>query len=237
MRAVKVYGPLAERLGQRVFRADVASPAEAIRFLCANFLGLEQWLIDTTNDGIGFRVTVGKTKVGEEDFGMFCNPDATISITPVLTGAGGGSTGMILAGVGLVAFSILTAGAGAGFLGLGAGLTGTAGTAGVGGIVGLGGAFGTAATGFVLGSAASTAFGFIGASLILSGTASLLTPTASLINPAAGIKASRDAARLQSYNFSGIQNTSIQGTPIPLVYGKIYTGSITLSASIATTEL
>jgi predicted phage tail protein len=92
----------------------------------------------------------------------------------------------------------------------------------------VGGAFATAA---------GTAFSAVGASLILSGTASLLTPSASLTNPAAGIRASRNAAALQSYNFTGIQNTSIQGTPIPLVYGKIYTGSITISAGIATTEI
>jgi len=218
MRAVKVYGQLAERLGQRVFRADVSSPAEAVRFLCANFLGLEQWLIDTTNDGIGFRVTVGRTKVGEEDFGMFCNPDATISITPVLTGAGGSATSQILVGVGLIAASFLLPGAG--LFGAGAGVFGAV----------------TGTTATVL-TAVGTAASAIGASLILSGTASLLTPTASLTNPAAAISASRDAPRLQSYNFSGIQNTSVQGTPIPLVYGKIYTGSITLSASIVTTEL
>jgi len=215
MRAVKVYGQLAEHLGQRVFRADVSSPAEAIRFLCANFRGLEQWLIDTANDGIGFRVAVGRTKVGEEDFGMFCNPDATISITPVLTGAGGGrglGITQILTGVGLVLLAAINP--------FGAAAIGT---------------FGLTAP--IAVTTLLPAVGAIGASMILSGTASLLTPTASLTNPAPAISASRDAPRLQSYNFSGIQNTSVQGTPIPLVYGKIYTGSITLSASIVTTEL
>jgi predicted phage tail protein len=219
MRAVKVYGQLAERLGQRVFQAEVASPAEAVRFLCANFLGLEQWLIDTAQDGIGFRVMVGKTMIGEEDFAMSCSDDRTISITPVLAGAGGG-TGSILAGVGLVALSFVSFGAGA-FAGVGA----------AGGLFG-----GAAAAGAALPIASNFLFA-IGASMALSGTASLLTPSASLSNPAAGISASRDAARLQSYNFSGIQNTSVQGTPIPLVYGKMYTGSIVISAGISTTEI
>jgi len=217
MRAVKVYGQLAERLGQRVFRADVASPAEAIRFLCVNFPGLEQWLIDSEQDGVGYRVKVSKTDIGYDDMGMSCNPDATISITPVLAGAGGG-TGQILAGVGLIAASFLFPGAG--IFGAGAGVFGSV----------------TGTTAAVL-TATGTAFSAIGASLVLSGTASLLTPSASLTNPAAGIRASRNAAALQSYNFTGIQNTSIQGTPIPLVYGKIYTGSITISAGIATTEI
>lgn len=244
MRLVKVYGQLAQRLGQRVFKADVASPAEAVRFLCVNFPGLDQWLIDSEQDGIGYRVKVSKTSVGEEDFGMFCNPDATISITPVLSGAGGGA-GMILAGVGLVAFSILTAGAGAGFLGLGAGLTGTAGTAGVGGVVGLGGAFGTAATGFVLGTAASTAFGVIGASLILGGVAQMITPSAPAIGNLGtggalgglgGKSPLNDPRALQSYNFNGIQNTSTQGVPVPLVYGEVFVGSVTISAGVFNTS-
>jgi len=129
MRLVKVYGQLAKRLGQRVFRADVASPAEAVRFLCANFPGLDQWLIDSDQDGIGYRVKVSKTTVGEEDFGMSCNPDATISITPVLAGAGGG-TGKVLAGIGLVAAAIVLGPAAGGFLGLGAGLGGLLGLMG-----------------------------------------------------------------------------------------------------------
>jgi len=217
MRAVKVYGQLAKRLGQRVFRADVASPAEAVRFLCVNFPGLDQWLIDSGQDGISYRVMVGKTKVGEEDFGMSCNDEATISITPVLTGAGGGA-GQILAGVGLVAAAILLAPIGGGFLGLGAGA----------------GTFGAAGAGFTLGAAASTAIGSIGAAMIFGGVAQLISPTATN-NPA--LNASRDPRQLKSYNFSGIQNTSVQGTPLPLVYGKMYVGSIVISAGINTTDV
>jgi len=217
MRAVKVYGQLAKRLGQRVFRADVASPAEAVRFLCVNFPGLDQWLIDSGQDGISYRVMVGKTKVGEEDFGMSCNDEATISITPVLTGAGG--AGQILAGVGLVAAAILLAPVGGGFLGLGAGLAHAAGKA--------------VATGFVS-AGISTAIGSIGAAMIFGGVAQLISPTATN-NPA--LNASRDPRQLKSYNFSGIQNTSVQGTPLPLVYGKMYVGSIVISAGINTTDV
>lgn len=212
MRAVKVYGQLAERLGQRVFRADVASPAEAIRFLCANFRGLDQWLIDSDKDGIGFRVMVGKTKVGEEDFAMSCSDDRTISITPVLAGAGGG-TGGILAGIGLVAAAVLLGPLGGGFLGLGAGAF-TSGAAGTAAVV-------------------STAIGSVGAAMVFGGVASLLTPNATGIATQIG----RDSRRLQSFNFSGIQNTSIQGTPIPLVYGRMFTGSVVISAGISVASI
>lgn len=216
MRAVKVYGRLAEHLKQRVFHAEVASPAEAVRFLCANFPGLDQWLVDSSQDGIGYRVMVGKTKVGEEDLGMFCNDQATISITPVLTGAGG-NTGTILAGIGLVAAAIILAPAGGGFLGLGAGLKASV-TSGL-------------ATGFIS-SSVSTAIGSIGAAMILGGVSQLISPTAT---PAT--TAQRDPRQLKSFNFSGIQNTSVQGVPLPLVYGKMYVGSIVISAGINTTDI
>jgi len=225
MRAVKVYGQLAKRVGQNVFRVDVASPAEAVRFLCANFPGLDEWLIDSAQDGVGYRVMVGRTKIGNEDFVMSCNDEATISITPVLCGAGGGG-GQVALGIGLIAFSILTAGAGAGFLGLGAGLTGTAATGPV--------AAGFAVqSGFVLGSFASSAIGAIGASLALTGVAQMISPTPTDMSRGAG----GDPRRLQSFNFSGIQNTSQQGTPINLVYGRMVVGSTTLSAGVFNTNM
>lgn len=211
MRAVKVYGKLAERLGQRVFRADVASPAEAVRFLCANFPGLDQWLIDSAQDGIGYRVAVGKTTVGEMDFSMSCSDERTISITPVLVGAGG-DFGTILAGIALVALSFVSLGVGTAF-------------AGVAGSTILGG---TAAAGI-----GSTILFGLGTSLLIGGVAGLLTPKPN-VN---GIGAGRDPRQLQSFNFSGIQNTSVQGTPIPLVYGKMYVGSLTISAGISTTDI
>ena len=211
MRAVKVYGKLAERIGQRVFRADVASPAEAVRFLCANYPGLDQWLIDSAQDGIGYRVTVGKTVIGELDFGMSCDDDRTISITPVLAGAGG-DFGTILAGVALVALSFVSFGAGTAF-------------AGVAGSTILGG---TAAAGI-----GSTILFGLGASLLIGGVAGLLTPKPNV----GGIGAGRDPRQLQSFNFSGIQNTSVQGTPLPLVYGRMFVGSLTISAGLSTTDI
>ena len=156
MRAVKVYGQLAKRVGQNVFRVEVASPAEAVRFLCANFPGLDEWLVDSAKDGIGYRVMVGRTKVGEEDFLMSCNDEATISITPVLCGAGGDGGTNIALGIGLIAVSFLFPGAG---LFAGFSQAGAAGT--------------FAGTMTAVGNAVSA----IGASLALTGVAQMISPT------------------------------------------------------------
>jgi len=220
MRAVKVYGQLAKRVGQNVFRAEVASPAEAVRFLCANFPGLDEWLVDSAKDGIGYRVMVGRTKVGEEDFVMSCNDEATISITPVLCGAGGGG-GQVAAGIGLVALAFLIGPAAGGFLGIGAGLGGA------------GGAGAALSMGLVSATAAN-AIGFIGLSMAIGGVAQMISPTTQPLGNGLSTttSAASDPRRLQSFNFSGVQNTSTQGTPINIVYGKMLVGSTTLSAGI-----
>jgi predicted phage tail protein len=144
---------------------------------------------------------------------MFCNPDATISITPVLTGAGGG-VGKTIAGVALIA--------GALFLGP---------SAAIGGAGFLGATFGAG----VIGGVAATAIGSVGAALVLGGVAQMITPKPPTLG-LGGPSPLNDPRALQSYNFNGIQNTSTQGTPINVVYGKTIVGSVTLSAGITNTS-
>lgn len=78
--------------------------------------------------------------------------------------------------------------------------------------------FGTALKGLVFG---------IGTSLALGGVAQLLTPTPTL---SLGSDSPNDPRK--SYSFSGIQNTSRQGTPVPIVYGEMLVGSVVVSAGI-----
>ena len=40
-----------------------------------------------------------------------------------------------------------------------------------------------------------------------------------------------------SFSFNGIQNTSRAGTPIPIVYGEIFTGSVVISAAVDTNQV
>ena len=230
MKVVKVYGALRKKLGQCRFEFDVETPAQAIKALCVNFRGLEKYLLDSERDGVSYRVTIGREKVTQESAGYLVLPwseKEVFSITPVLAGAGGG-TGQILAGVGLVAFAILTAGAGTGFLGLGAGLTGTAATGPL--------AAGFAVqSGFVLGSAASVAIGSIGAALLIGGISQALSPSA--VNSNSIMERGREAAKLESFTFSGIVNTAKQGLPVPIVYGRAYVGSAVLSSGLDVDQL
>lgn len=75
---------------------------------------------------------------------------------------------------------------------------------------------------------APIAFG-IGASLVLGGIAGLLTP-----NP---LTSKKEKDPKESYSFSGIQNSSRSGLPIPVIYGETVVGSITISAGIFTEKV
>jgi len=71
----------------------------------------------------------------------------------------------------------------------------------------------------------------IGATLVLSGVSDMLFPLPELPE----FKSDQDPQL--SFNFGGIQNTSRAGTPVPIVYGEILTGSVVVSAAIDTNQV
>ena len=151
MKVVKVYGALRELLGKTRFEFVADTPAQAMRALLVNFPELQQWLIDSEKNGVADRVTVGKQKIHNDDVsGLFCpwSEREVFSIAPVMMGAGG-STTQILLGVAIVGLSF------------GIGAIASAGVA-LGGLAGIG--------------TIGTAFVGMGASLILGGVAQMLSP-------------------------------------------------------------
>ena len=100
---------------------------------------------------------------------------------------------------------------------------------------GVGGLFATpmsfGAGGFAAaGLGAKAAFG-IGAGLLLSGVSGMLFPI-----PDQQQFASEEDPRI-SFSFGGVQNTSRAGTPVPIVYGEIITGSVVISAAVDTNQV
>ena len=192
MKVVKVYGALRKRLGQCRFEFDVATPAQAIKALCVNFPGLEKWLIDSEKDGVGYRVAVSKEKATEQDVSSLLMPFSdkeVFSITPVVAGAGRG-TGQILAGVALVALTLVPGG-------------------------------------LPIAGTLATKIGLLGGSLILSGIATAISP-----QPDMGLERGREAAKLESFVFNNVVNTSKQGLPVPIAYGRLFVGSAVLSSGL-----
>lgn len=216
MKVVKVYGALRKFLGQCRFEFEADTPAQALKALCVNFPGLDKWLVDSEQDGVGYRVAVGKEKVSNDDPSALVLPWSereVFSITPVIAGAG--SAGKILAGIGLIALSFAFPGAGifgtTSFFGAAAATAGTAGTL----------------------TAIGTSISLIGASLTLSGVAQLISPMPSF----SGLERGKEAARLESFSFSGITNTTQQGLPVPICYGRCYIGSSVISSGLDVDQL
>ena len=193
LREIQIYGRLAKLLGRRVFRAEVATAAEAMRFLLVNFPQLERHMIDQH-----YRVSVGGYDLSLEELHDPAGQQQ-IKIVPVLAGAG--AVGRIIAGVALIALSFA----------VGAGVFGLALAKNLGAI------------GLAQG---------IGVSLVLGGVAQLLTPV-----PQMPTGANTDQDPRKSYSFSGIQQTSRQGVPVPIVYGETLVGSVVISAGIDTVQV
>jgi len=71
----------------------------------------------------------------------------------------------------------------------------------------------------------------VGASLVISGVSEMLFPL-----PKPPEFTSEEDPRL-SFSFSGTQNTARAGTPVPIVYGEIMTGSVVVSTSLDTQQV
>jgi len=71
--------------------------------------------------------------------------------------------------------------------------------------------------------------GNVGIALALTGIAEMLTPV-----PTIG---EMEQDPRNSFNFSGIQNTSRAGVAVPVIYGEVLTGSVVISAGIETAQV
>jgi predicted phage tail protein len=183
LRKIKLYGKLAKFIGHRVLEADVATAAEAVRFLLANWPEAEAHMNDQH-----YRVSIGTYDIDLEELHHPAGA-APISFVPVVAGAGGG-VGKILAGIALIAFAIVFAPAAAGFLGAGLAAGGSA---------------------FTLGAAASVIIGTIGASLVFGGIAQLLTPTPKISKDEGDPRKSFSFSGIQNTNRAGVPVPVVYG--------------------------
>ena len=213
LRKLKLYGELATFIGHKEFEIQVHNLPQAISFLVNNFPEVEKYM-----NPKHYLVKVGNYEITENEIHDPIGQQ-DIHIIPVISGAGGDTFNTILLGAALI---------GASFFFPGAGLFGTFGSGGVA-------AAGTtltaaqAAAGFTVGGTVGTLVGTgisaIGAGLILQGVGNILYPTQD--------PTFEDNPQI-SFNFSGTQNTARAGTPVPIVYGEIFTGSVVISGDIDT---
>tara|TARA_R100001509_G_scaffold63274_1_gene34846 strand:+ start:1703 stop:2335 length:633 start_codon:yes stop_codon:yes gene_type:complete len=207
LRKIKLYGQLAEFVGHKEFEVKVNNLSQAVSFLVNNFPEVEAHMNPKY-----YQVKVGDYDIGEDEISYPIGKQ-DIHFIPVISGAGRG-IGKILLGAALIGISFgfpftLPGGPSLSF----ASLQGGNGIAGA--MIGAG--------------ALSKAAFYIGGALVLQGVSELLFPLPKLEN-------SEEDPQL-SFNFSGIQNTSRAGTPVPIIYGEIFTGSVVISAAIDTNQV
>lgn len=82
---IRLYGALGAKFG-RVHKLAVQTSAEAVKALCINFDGLEQYLYDAKKNGMTFAVFRGKRNIGVQDYCELAG-DSDIRIAPIMEGA------------------------------------------------------------------------------------------------------------------------------------------------------
>jgi predicted phage tail protein len=213
LRKLKLYGELAKFIGHKEFEIKVHNLPQAISFLRNNFPEVESYMNPKY-----YQVRIGDYEINKDELN-FPIGQQDIHIIPVISGAGGDTFNTILIGGLLI---------GASFFFPGAGLFGTqsfsgALAAGSQSAIPFVGATGVA--GSAIGTAIGTGLSAIGAGLVLQGVGNMLYPTQD--------PTFEDNPQI-SFNFAGTQNTARAGTPVPIVYGEIFTGSVVISGDVDT---
>jgi predicted phage tail protein len=102
LRTIKLYGPL--RPFGKEFKLAVKSPAEAIKALCVNVPGFEQFLSTAKSKGLEFAVFLGKENIGEDKLNMAGTRE--IRIAPIIVGSKSGGLFQTILGAVLIAAAI-----------------------------------------------------------------------------------------------------------------------------------
>ena len=155
-----------------------------------------------------YQVKVGDYAVDQEEI-LHPIGQQDIHIVPVIAGAGRGGLGKILLGAVLIGGAIMAGGGFTAFMS-------------DAGLKFAGGKLGAFAGKFAMN---------LGIGLTIMGVSEMLFP---LPKPKE-FKSEQDPQL--SFSFSGTQNTSRAGTPVPIVYGEIITGSVVISGAVDTQQV
>lgn len=218
MIAIYFHGAAARQFGPRI-KLDVRSPSEAFHALCRLKKGFRELLAKGE-----WRIIKGRTKSAVSE-GRDCNEQELpigfgrleeMHVIPVLGGAGKGKgIGKIVAGVAIIALSIVTGG-----IGLGGAAAGFGAAAAAGATVGISG----------------TSLALAGISLVLGGISQMLAGTPK----AAKADTAEDSTQRTNTLFSGPVNVGELGQTIPVVYSDeegIIVGTVVASGGLTVEQI
>lgn len=207
MKTIYLHGTLGKKYGKS-YTLNVEDVVSACKHLARLVPGFRKEVRDGTYKVIRGKVKGGK-QLGPDELYMTLKDE--VHIYPITAGSKGG--GKAILGILLLGVAVFMTGGAA--LGIGAAAFGTGLTAGAGATLSL--------------TLAGTVAAF-GASMLLGGVAMMLSPT-----PGSDYGSREDTT--QSFLFNGVQNTTEQGGPIPLIYGRFMVGSKVVSAAVTTEDI
>jgi predicted phage tail protein len=198
MVTIRLLGEAGRRFGRR-FQLAVKTPAEALRALCVQLPALRQYLLESGENGINWRV-VTEDPMGLDEDQMLWPMSKRMVLAPLPAGRGG--AGKILAGVALVALAVL--------LLPGAPLAGA-----------LGFSIGGQAVAAIGSISLSLIFG--GVAELLTPTPKMPTVGGAV---GGGPTEGRSDDQLKSFTFDKSNANTIQGDVVPVLYGERIVGAL-----------
>ena len=215
-RTVRLEGELGEKFGE-VWHLNVQTPYEAIKAIECQTTGFRKHILDRAEKGIGYEVLIGDQGIKqEEELGYPAPVRDDFTFIPMIEGGKSRGFGMFLIGAALFLASGGASAIGSAFR---VAQVGAEGIGGTGFLANLGAEIG--ASNFM-----QQAGMLMGGALMAGGAAMMLAPT---IESDAGNEE-------QSYLFDGAINSIKQGTPVPILYGRMIVGGATISASVKSNQ-
>lgn len=208
MNTIRVYGQLAKCIGQRVFKAVINTPAEAFRFLAANYPQVKQHILNQW-----YAIYIGDYRLtGYEQLNDPLGAQE-LRIVPVFSGEVKFRTKAEVEGTQRKSSSsnLLTGAA----VAIGGAILGTI----------IGGDIGRILT-----------IGAVGAGLAYASSA-LTQPVPQVGVAASPLPIAQSKDPRANFSFNGVQNTARAGVPVPVVYGEVITGSVVISAGLDTVQV
>jgi predicted phage tail protein len=196
MVTIRLLGEAGRRFGRR-FQLAVKTPAEALRALCVQLPALRQYLLESGENGINWRV-VTEDPMGLDEDQMLWPMSKRMVLAPLPAGRGG--AGKILAGVAIVVAAVFTGGAAIGLFGLAAPIAVSSILAPIG---------------------LSLIFG--GVAELLTPTPKMPTVGGSV---GGSSTEGRSTDQLKSFTFDKSNANTLQGEVVPVLYGERIVGAL-----------
>ena len=208
MRNIYLEGEMGEKFGTH-FYFNAPTVQDALKCLEANFPGFKKYLIDCHQESVGFIIDVADNTIEYIEECIMTLKEGDITITPVPAGSKSG-VGKILAAIAIVVVAIYAPQ-----------LFGTLGPGGMGpatsGLLGTGGSVFGVST-----AAIQTGLYSMAVNLAMTGINQMMAP-----DPGS------DQDQEQSYLFNGAESNTVQGDPMPILYGLLRVPGQPISFEIA----